>query len=143
MNLKLAALAGGLLLLAGGAAAYFWSHRHPSGSHVSAVNPHRDGLEFATSPLTAMYNAPEGKTPCETAYNAYKAAEDVAQKDKRLRSPFKYLAPRELFLQRCAALTPEQQICFGPKYKSHHADECAKLLPSVEVRNQLFEPSAK
>ena len=142
MKLKLAALAGGLLLLAGGAAAaYFFSHRHPS--HVSAVNPHRAGLEFATSPLTAMYNAPEGKTPCETAFNAYKAADDLASQDKKLRTPFKYLAPRDLFLQRCAALTPEQQLCFGPKYKSFHADECAKLLPSVEVRNQLFEPSAK
>ena len=140
---RTALLVGGLLLLGAGVGAYFYAKRQAHKPlHVSTVNPHRDGLEFATSPLTAMYKAPEGKTPCETAFNAYQAAEDTA-KQLKLTSPFLHLAPHDEFLTHCNALTPAQQICLGPKYKASHQEECAKVLPSVEVRNQMFEPRAK
>ena len=135
MTILKAALVGGLLLLAGCKRAA--PPPAPGGS-----NPHRDGLEFATSPLSAMYTAPEGKTPCETAFNAYQAGDDTA-KAKGITSPFKRVAPHDEFLAACGKLTPAQQQCMGPKYKAGHEAECTPILPSVEVRNTMFEPTAK
>lgn len=88
--------------------------------------------------MTALYEAPEGKTPCESAYLALAASESAA---KTANAPplVLRLAPRDDFLARCSALPPATQGCLVPKYKRGHQEECEKARPSPELLKPLFE----
>ena len=69
--------------------------------------------------ILALYHAPEGSTPCETAYNAFKASQDYSAREK-VTAAVVGLAPREDFLQRCNALSPATQRCMVPLYMTQH-----------------------
>jgi hypothetical protein len=109
---------------------------HPP--RVFVPDKHRQGLERASAPLAAMYTAPEGKTPCESAYNAFKAEQDTSRASG-IKSHVLKLAERDLFVQKCEALPKEAQPCMVPKYRAGHVDECLKLKPPREVINAMVE----
>jgi hypothetical protein len=132
-------LVAAVLLIAGaggGAALYWRPAHHPPRS--DAPDPHREGLARATSPIVAMFHAPEGKTPCESAYNAFKVAKDAAD-EQGLPSPFVKLSKREDFLAACAKLPEGAQKCLVPKYDAHHNEECQHARPSSESLKALYE----
>lgn len=88
--------------------------------------------------MRAMYAAPEGKTPCESAYNAFKAADDLARSG-HARAVIVHLASREDFLARCAALAPKVQSCMVPAYMARHREECEAARPAPEVLKPMVE----
>jgi hypothetical protein len=102
------------------------------------LDPDRAALAYTTAPLDALYRAPEGKTPCESAYNAYKAEQDTS-KQHGVKSHFTKLADRATFLTRCDALPKAAQPCMIPRYRADHVAECDKLRPSPEALSGLIE----
>lgn len=110
----------------------------PSEGHAAAIDN-----EYAT--LLAMYNAPTGATPCESAYNAITAEQESAKTLKR-DSVFSFVAAKPDFLKLCNALSVTRQQCLVPKYQAQHAPECdgAKLpaddLAKLYVLRKDLEP---
>lgn len=107
----------------------------------ASASPHRDGLDRAAAPLTALFTAPEGKTPCESAHNAILAsveASAAAGKPPR----FTKVALRDDFLARCEALPKEAQSCMVPRYAASHRGECDRVRPPPEVMKEMFEVAA-
>lgn len=139
MKIKLAALVGALAL-AGVAAAVVLARRSPHKpiEMSPAAKRHHEALAYTTAPLDALYQAPAGKTPCESAYNAYKAEMDTS-KQHGVRSHFTKLADRPTFLARCEALPKAAQPCMIPRYRADHDQECGKLKPSDDALKGMFE----
>lgn len=88
----------------------------PGGDHAAEIDN-----EYAT--LLAMYDAPTGATPCESAYNAVTAEREAAKTLKR-DSVFTFVAAKPDFLKLCNALRVTAQQCLVPKYESQHGPEC-------------------
>jgi len=88
----------------------------PGADHAAAIDN-----EYAT--LLAMYNAPAGATPCESAYNAITAEQDAAKTLKR-DSVFTFVAAKPDFLKLCNAQSVTAQQCLVPKYQDEHSPEC-------------------
>jgi hypothetical protein len=107
---------------------------HPPAPHA---NPHGAGIDREMTSLKAMFQAPIGKTPCETAYNAFKAGDDAGRGPGRTALVLR-LAPRDEFLSRCNALPPEAQPCLAPAYSSRHREECLKNRPSSVLLEPMF-----
>ena len=82
-------------------------------------------------------NAPEGATPCETAYAAIDA-EQQAAKLRGTKSIFEWVAPKPDFLTNCQALTPGQQKCMVPHYRRAHDEECQRERPSPDTLAKLI-----
>jgi hypothetical protein len=80
----------------------------------------------------ALYHAPEGKTPCETAYNAYKASLDEAEA-AQAKALVLHLAPREEFLTLCGTFPETEQRCLSPKYLREHHDACPPMTDPDEL----------
>jgi len=89
---------------------------------------HGAGIDHAMAAVLAMQNAPEGATPCETAYNAFKASKDVSDKQD-VKAVVLSLVPRDEFLTRCADLPPQTQLCLAPHYMWQHRAECRGASP--------------
>jgi hypothetical protein len=104
----------------------------PSASVSSRPSDHGEGIDRAFASALALYDAPEGATPCESAYNAFQNSIDVA-KQQHLKPLVLSLAPREEFLARCVELPSSAQQCLVPRYRRDHDDECAKTKPSEDV----------
>ncbi len=138
MKLKLAAVA--VALVAGAVAAILYARsggRKPR--HARRPAPAQpDGHAAALEPALAMLEAPEGATPCESAYNAIQA-EQAAAKRKGVASFFTSVAPKEEFLRLCGALPAEGQACMVPKYGTFHRQECEAVRPPDGALKGMFE----
>lgn len=91
---------------------------------------HGAAIDRSMAAVLAMQDAPEGNTPCESAYNAFKASYDVSQ-NTGAKAVVLRLAPRDEFLAKCAALPPAYQQCVAPKYLSRHREECEHVRVSA------------
>jgi hypothetical protein len=118
--------------------------------HADTTSVHAGGFDQTDTAVSmqAMLNAPDGATPCETAYAAIEA-EQQATKLRGTKSIFEWVAPRPDFLASCQALTETQQRCMSVRYKRAHADECQQARPSPDTLAKLIrgvpvpEPTAE
>jgi hypothetical protein len=108
-------------------------------AHADTASVHAAGFDSADSAVSfeAMMNAPEGATPCESAYAAVEA-EQQATKLRGTKSIFEWVAPKPEFLASCQALTPAQQKCMAPRYRHEHAEECQQARPSPDTLAKLI-----
>jgi hypothetical protein len=90
------------------------------------------------TPLRALLKAPEGSTPCETAYNGFKAFDD-SPNPAGLPRPFGKLPDRDMFLKRCRALSTPEQLCLQPRYSVQHQQECNAILPKIIDSTVVFD----
>lgn len=109
----------------------------PAPARTAGPSPHGAAMDDALASVIAMYHAPEGATPCESAHNAFAAEAEAAQKLGR-ESHFAFVAGRADFLARCQALAEEAQPCLVPRYRVRHRDVCDRAMPSVEKLANLF-----
>jgi hypothetical protein len=115
-----------VVLVAGVAAAAYATVTRREGAHHPHAAPssdHAEGIDRAMAAALALYKAPEGATPCESAYNAFSASQDVAAR-QGVTPVVVHLAPREEFLARCNAAPSATQPCMVPRYAAHHRPEC-------------------
>ncbi len=82
---------------------------------------HGESSEIA--PLRAALNAPEGATPCETAWNAF-AALDQACINANMPAPWPVMPKRTEFFDICQRMPGEMQRCLAPKYNSLNHAKC-------------------
>jgi hypothetical protein len=101
--------------------------------------PPAHGAEIDTSYATvlAMYNAPEGATPCESAYNSVVAEQDAARTMKR-ESIFKFVAAKDVFLKLCHAFPAASQQCLIPKYEARNREACRDARAPAEQIKALY-----
>jgi hypothetical protein len=141
MTKKLAVVAGVAVL--GAVAVFVWvrgggSPRHAS--HADTNSVHATGIDQDDSSvsLMTMLSAPEGATPCETAYNALEA-EQAAARLRKGKSMFKWVAPKAEFLAACRTLPEQAQQCMAPRYRREH-DDCARARPPDAKLHEMFIP---
>jgi hypothetical protein len=141
MNRKLVVTAT-LVLVGGVAVAVAGSARRRGRAHAAASgnaqSEHALGMDRAMAAELAFYDAPEGSTPCESAYNALKASLDVSTQ-QHVTPVVLRLAPRDEFLQRCTSLPDATQRCLAPRYMSKHRAECDKAKPAADVLAPMVE----
>jgi len=125
-------VAAGVVLLAGGASAFYLHHRGAKKSAPVHAKAETRGSHEVFPTVKAMLDAPAGKTPCESAFLAFTAEHERAKEMGRV-SMFIRIAPRDEFLAGCAKLTPEQQQCLVPSYRMSHDAECVKVKPAREA----------
>ena len=125
----------GVVTLALVARARAIARAHP---HASKINRHGEGIDRTMTALKAMFAAPTGATPCETAWLAFKAAYDAGHEPGRTPLVLK-LAPHDEFVARCNALPAAAQPCLAVAYSSRHRDECQKARPPESALSQMFE----
>ncbi|HEY1692821.1 MAG TPA: hypothetical protein VGG39_11705 [Polyangiaceae bacterium] len=135
MNRRLVVI-GTVVLACGVGIAVFGSVRRRAPVQPAATSTHGNGIDHAMSAVLALYSAPTGKTPCESAFNAFKASEDYAAKE-HVTAVVISLTPHDDFIARCTAQPPLTQQCIVPLYLSQHRDECAKVKPSQQVLDSL------
>ncbi|MGD0529960.1 MAG: hypothetical protein ABSE49_32795 [Polyangiaceae bacterium] len=99
---------------------------------------HAVEIDHAMAAVLALQHAPEGATPCESAYNAYKASKDVSD-TQAVKAVVQRLAPRDEFLAKCAELPPGAQACLVPRYLSAHRQECVMARASSEQLSPMVE----
>lgn len=131
-----------LVLVIGVAVVVFGATRKRGGGHTaspdnSAVG-HGAGIDHAMSAVVALYHAPEGATPCESAYNAFKASQDVSTTQNATAVVTK-LAPRDQFLATCGGLPPLSQKCMVPLYLAEHRPECKPAKPAQDVLDSMVQ----
>lgn len=95
-----------------------------------------DQTDTAAS-MAAMLEAPEGATPCETAFAAVDA-ERSAAKLRGAKSIFQWVAPQADFLAQCQTLSPETQKCMMPRYRRDHRDDCLHARPPPDVLAKII-----
>jgi hypothetical protein len=108
----------------------------PTPPRPSAMSEHAAGIDRAMAAVLALYEAPEGKTPCETAYNGYKASLDVST-EQGVKAAVLRLSPRDEFLAGCAALPSAAQQCLVRRYAAQHQKQCDKSVFTDDVNAQL------
>ena len=139
MKKQLIVLAG--VAIVGAVAVIVWArggsshHRKPDTTAV-----HANGIDQTDSSvsLMTMLSAPEGATPCETAFNALEAEQAAARLHKGA-SMFKWVAPRATFVTECMALSDKAQHCMMPRYRRDH-DDCVLARPPDAVLQKMFIP---
>jgi hypothetical protein len=141
MNRKLVSVAA-LVLVAGAAVALVGPlQRHFTPAPAAPTAPtssHAAGMDHAMRSVLVMYKAPPGDTPCESAYNAFKASLDVSTQEHVI--PFVLsLQPHDVFIARCNALPAQTQQCLLVAYKAQHQSECDRARPSREQFASLVE----
>ncbi len=97
---------------------------------------HVKEVEAKMAPLTALFTADAGATPCETAYNSFKAFLDA---DPEGRNTTFALPERDVFLARCSKLTDEEQQCLSAAYQATHRDTCEPLFRGITPK--VFDPA--
>jgi hypothetical protein len=110
----------------------------PSPPPLQPSSEHGAGIDNAMAAYRALFYAPVGKTPCESAYNAFKASDDVANA-QMVKPIVLRLAPRDEFLAKCEELPPATQQCIVPLYLSQHRDACQSAKVSPEVLKPMVE----
>jgi hypothetical protein len=112
-------------------------------------SPHAASMDRSFAAYLAMLHAPEGATPCETAYNAYKASLDAAEAAKS-KPIVLFLTNHDKFQQLCAAFPENMQRCLSPAYIRTHHDACppmtdpgdlARFKEMVELRGRGYDPA--
>lgn len=138
MDKKVAA--AGVVVLAGGVIAFGFVRKQHAHTEATAhpESQHGNGMDNAMAAARAMYAAPAGSTPCETAYIAFKASEDVADQTGAKAVVLK-LAPHDDFIRLCNALPPAAQTCMPPAYLVKHHDECEKVKPQRDAIKPMVE----
>jgi hypothetical protein len=126
------------LILVGLVVALLVLRARPKHVIVPKPNPHAQGIDREMRALKAMLNAPEGKTPCESAWNTFSAGDQAGREPGATRYVIK-LAPHDEFMSRCNALPPMAQACLAPAYARSHRDECIKAKPSPDLLTPMFE----
>ena len=134
-----ALLALGALAILGGGAYYFFVMA-PKRQLEANRREHREELEKSLAPEVAMLKAPVGKTPCETGYNGFRAFTDAARAQS-LTVKWGQLPEREVFLQRCTALTEQEQKCLDYTFNRANHETCDPIVENVMRRNVLFDPA--
>ena len=134
-----------LAVAAVAAATGYWvfARRGPPHPRLASSGPseHATGIDQAMGAVLVQYDAPDGGTPCETAYIAFKLSQDYAT-EHQVKPVVMWLAPRQEFLDRCGALPPRRRLCLAPRYLLHHRDECDKARPAPEVAATLVKMRA-
>jgi hypothetical protein len=95
------------------------------------------GVDFALQPISGVFDAPQGATPCETAYNAVSAV-DQASRARNRTTPWDVLPDRDTFLARCAALPPQEQQCYQPRYSAENHPTCDPIFKKYAKNNPLW-----
>jgi hypothetical protein len=140
MKTKLAVL-GGVVAL-GAIAVIVWARSGSPSRHgrpdTTAV--HATGIDEADTSvsLLAMLNAPDGATPCETAYLAL-AAEQEAARLHGGTSMFDWVAPKHEFIAACEALPAQTQQCMAPRYRREHDQPCVLARPPDAQLEKMFK----
>ncbi len=98
---------------------------------------HAAEIDNSYATVLAMYNAPEGATPCESAYNAVAAEQDAAKKLQR-ESIFKFVAPKDEFFKLCQTFPTASQQCLAPHYEARNREVCSTAKPSTEQLKPLY-----
>ena len=86
----------------------------------------------------AMYNAPVGATPCESAFNAFKASLDVSN-TTHVKAVVARLAPHDEFIARCTEQPGDVQKCLVPAYLAKNRPQCIAVKPSPEALKAMVE----
>jgi hypothetical protein len=110
----------------------------PAAPTPGQESEHGAGIDHAMAAVLAMQNAPVGATPCETAYNAFKASKDVSD-TQDVKAVVLRLAPRDQFLTRCADLPPQTQLCLAPHYMWQHQADCRGASPAAANLSGMVE----
>lgn len=131
MNRKLVVIATAVLA-AGIGVVVFGSVQRRSRAAPAGPTQHGNGIDHAMSAVLALYKAPAGSTPCESAYKAFTFSQDFAAKQSVTPVVLK-LAPHDDFMAKCGALPPLTQQCMVPLYLAEHRVECQKAKPSDDV----------
>lgn len=130
-----------VVVIVGAALAFvIWQHRRTGGAASS--EPGNKAIDYNLAPVLSAYHAPEGATPCETAYNACEAL-DRASRQRGTPTPWTALPDRATFLQRCGALPPQDQQCLEPRYAAAHHDPCDARVHKLLQDNAVFERNPK
>jgi hypothetical protein len=103
---------------------------------ASQESAHGTGIDRSMAAVLALQNAPDGATPCETAYNAFKASKDVSD-TQGVKAVVLSLAPRDQFLAQCSGLPPATQACLAPRYMRLHRAECQRADPGVNLSGMV------
>lgn len=121
--------------------------RPPQPAQGSAETPHTAGIDNSYATVLAMYQAPEGATPCESAYNSVVAEQAAATTMKR-ESIFRFVAPKDVFFKLCQALPPASQQCLIPRYEARNREACRtaaasseQIKPMYVIREDLDQPA--
>ncbi|HEY5243102.1 MAG TPA: hypothetical protein VIJ22_16595 [Polyangiaceae bacterium] len=143
MNRKLLVVAAVVVVGAGAGTFAFFARRGPSHSHLASTqtSEHGVGMDQAMAAVRAEYSAPEGSTPCASAYNAFKASQDYAA-EHDVTPVVLRLAPYDEFLQRCSALPEATQRCLVPRYMARRRAECDKAKPPADALAPMLELKA-
>jgi hypothetical protein len=141
MNTKIVIRVGAVVVAAGAVALLFVAkqrraQQHPQQHHDPSE--HGKGIEWAMAPLSAPFDAPEGATPCETAYIAVMTSQQLAKESGR-GALFTFVAEKDVFLLKCNALSKEQQTCIQPRYIVTHRDECQRIRPPQAALDEMFK----
>ncbi len=99
---------------------------------------HVKQVEAKMAPIAARFDAPQGKTPCETAYNGFQA---FLEADANGHNTTFALPSREVFLQRCSALKQDEQLCLGAAYQARHREQCQAMYRGLSEK--IFDPAPK
>ena len=108
----------------------------PPAPSTGQESAHGAGIDQSMAAVLALQNAPEGATPCETAYNAFKASKDVSDTEG-VKAVVLRLAPRDEFLARCAQLPATTQACLTPRYMWKHRADCQRADPGESLSGMV------
>lgn len=109
------------------------SHAPSSASASQADLEHRRALDRSHEPYRAAIGAPEGSSPCESAYNAREAFESKAA-ELGLPPPWKTARTRKDFVAECSKRSDEEQRCLVPKYQMGHWNDCTERVERMKRR---------
>jgi hypothetical protein len=139
MNRKLLVGVSIVAIVAAAAVAFSASKRGAAkAGPTSSRSEHGNGIDNAMGAINALYHAPVGATPCESAYNAFKASLDFSTQQGTTPVVLR-LAPHDDFIARCTALPEQTQKCVWPAYMAEHRDECKPLKPPDATLNAMVE----
>lgn len=129
-------IAAVLVVVAAALAIVLWQRKRATRAGSGEIG--NKALDYHLAPVLSAYQAPEGSTPCETAYNAC-AALDRGAKERGGPTPWTVLPDRSTFLTRCAALPVQEQQCLQPRYAAEHHDPCEAAVRRIRKTNAVFE----
>ncbi len=135
-------IAGVLVVLAtvGAILGLRWRRVHAAAG-VSAASTGAAGVDYALLPVSGAFDAPQGATACETAYNAVRAI-DEASRARGSHTPWSSLPDRDTFLARCAALPPQEQQCYQPRYAAENHPTCDPIFKKYAKNNPLWDSAS-
>jgi hypothetical protein len=100
---------------------------HPLKRHEEHVKK----VDAKMAPLTARFHAEPGATPCESAFNSFRAflKADVSRRNSTFALP-----ERSVFLDRCQGLSKQEQLCLRPESAATHPDICQPLYKDLTAK---------